>query len=420
MTLFFPPTGGGGVQRPLKFAGHLAQLGFETYVVAPDDSKRPERDDSLPLPPQVRVLRARNFSPATRLLGVELYGASGLQRLAVHARFGVRRALAPDPSVVWILTALPVVLRLIRNARIDVVLTTSPPPSVNLIGAAAKRLTGVRWVADVRDSIAFNPHRRWDVRGEPAVARLVATYADAVVAASQGIAAEMKTLGGGEKVEVIESGCDFEEFAGHSYRRGDCLRITHTGNFLGRRDPRPFLDALASTSPDVVARFVGNFRQRDLDYAHALGLGDRLELISFVSRHDALALQRDSDVLLLLVPEADGRGRSVLTGKLFEYLAARRPILAAVPRDGEAAALIRRAGAGVVVAPDDVEGLAAAVRGLRDRWLEGPLDDVVLPSELEATLSYRARVERLAEVLNDVASVAPTDGPHGRRGRHVR
>src|SRR4029077_19737274 len=86
----------------------------------------------------------------------------------------------------------------------------------------------------------------------------------------------------------------------------------------------------------------------------ALGLGDRIELVPYVPRRESLRLQRDSDALLLLIPEAGGRGKGVLSGKVFEYLAAERPILAAVPPDGEAARLVFATGAGVVAPPDDV------------------------------------------------------------------
>lgn len=418
VTMYWPPAGGAGVQRPLKFATHLAGLGHETHVLAPDDSKWLERDESLESPPGVHVVRARNLSPASRLLGVDLYGTRGLSRVAVHARALPRRVLVPDPSILWGLTAVPAAARLVSDAGIDVVLTTSPPPSVHLIGGAVKRLTGARWVADVRDAILFNAHRRFDVRGERKVARLVARYADAAVAASEGIAAELRSLGSNGGVSVIESGCDFDEFDGLAYRRTDRLRITHTGSFLGRRDPRPFCAALSSFEGDVVARFVGAFRQRDRDYADTLCLGRRLELIPFVSRQEALALQRDSDVLLLLIPEAGGRGPHVLTGKLFEYFCARRPILAAVPPDGEAARLIERTGAGIVVPPDDVDALTEAIGTFRERWLAGTLDDVLLPRELELALSRRDRVGRLADVLEGVVR-ARTAGGRGRLGRRA-
>ena len=227
---------------------------------------------------------------------------------------------------------------------------------MHLVGAAVKRATGVRWVADLRDSIASHPHRRVEhaaVRAKEkvseSVARLVARQADVIVAASDAIADETLGLEPAGVVTTILNGADFDDFAGLEYQPGERFRITHTGSFFGKRDPRPFLSALAESGlHDVVARFVGDFRAADREWAESLGLGDRLELHPYVSRREALALQRDSEALLLLIPDAGGRGKGVLSGKVFEYLAAERPILAAVPPDGAAAELIGETGAGVV------------------------------------------------------------------------
>ena len=97
-------------------------------------------------------------------------------------------------------------------------------------------------------------------------------------------------------------------------------------------------------------RFVGDFRPGDREFMESLGLGDRVEVIDYVPRRESLRLQRDSDALLLLIPDAGGRGRGVLSGKVFEYLAAERPVLAVVPPDGAAAELVRETGAGLVAA----------------------------------------------------------------------
>ena len=115
-----------------------------------------------------------------------------------------------------------------------------------------------------------------------------------------------------------------------------------------------------------------------------------------------LALQRDSDALLLLIPDNDGRGRGVLSGKVFEYLAAERPILAVVPPDGEAAALIRGTGAGTVVAPDDVDGMAAALSELDEQRRAGKLSEAPLAPEWRDKLSRRARAREYAELLEAV------------------
>jgi glycosyltransferase involved in cell wall biosynthesis len=412
VTMYFPPAGGGGVQRPLKFATHLPAHGIETHVLAPDDPKWIHVDSELQTPTQAWIHRARYLGPRSRKLAEELHGRRGLDRVTRQARSLSRRLLVPDENVGWNLTAIPAAVRIARAEGIDVVLTTSPPNSVHLVGAAVKRTTGARWVADLRDSIAAHPHRRVEraaVRAKEKisdqVARLVARQADAIVAASDAIAEEARALHPQGVITSILNGADFDDFAGLEYRRGDRFRITHTGSFFGKRDPRPFLQALADSGlEDVVARFVGDFRSADRDWAARLDLGDRLELHPYVPRRQSLALQRDSDALLLLIPEAGGRGKGVLSGKVFEYLAAERPILAAVPPDGAAAELIEETNAGVVASPDDVPALTAALLALHDAWAAGTLDGTPLSPADRERLGRAARVEELADLLRGLAA----------------
>jgi glycosyltransferase involved in cell wall biosynthesis len=411
VTMYFPPAGGGGVQRPLKFATHLPAHGIETHVLAPDDPKWIHADPELQPPTHAWVHRARYIGPRSHKLAEELHGRRGIDRVSRQARSFSRRMLVPDENVTWNLTAIPAAVRIARAEDIDVVLTTSPPNSVHLVGASVKRATGARWVADLRDSLTAHPHRRVEralvrakEKASEQVARLVARQADAIVAASEAIAAEVRVLEPKGVVVPILNGADFDDFAGLEYRRSDRFRITHTGSFFGRRNPRPFLQALADSGLDnVVVRFVGDFRSSDREWAEQLGLRDRLELHPYVPRRRSLALQRDSDALLLLIPDAGGRGRGVLSGKVFEYLAAERPILAAVPPDGAAAALIEETSAGVVAAPDDVEALRAALRSLYDAWVAGTLDGTPLSPADRERLGRGARVEELADVLRSVA-----------------
>ena len=411
VALYFPPAGGGGVQRPLKFATHLPELGIETHVLAPDDPKWIHRDDELQPPTLAWVHRARYVGPKGRRPAEELYGTTGLDRLSRNAKLLGRRFLVPDENVSWNLTAIPAAIRIVRSEQIDVVVTTSPPNSVNLIGAAVKRATGVKWVADLRDSVVAHPHRRAEsmiVRakesGDSLVARLVARNADAIVAVSEAIAAEVNARSPKGPVVTIANGSDFDDFAGIERHPSDRFRITHTGSFFGKRDPRPFLSALAASGlDDATARFLGDFRSTDREWAETLALGDRLELIPYAPRRRSLELQRDSEILLLLIPEAGGRGKGVLSGKVFEYLAAERPILALVPPDGAAAELIRNANAGVVVAPDDVEGITAALRELHAKWRAGALEEAPLAPEWKARVSRRARVQELADLLERLA-----------------
>jgi glycosyltransferase involved in cell wall biosynthesis len=412
VTRHFPPGGGGGVQRPLKFATHLPALGIETHVLAPDVPGSLPDGAELELPTQAWIHRVRYVGPRAGRPAERLLAKQGLARVGTQAALLGRRLLVPDENVPWSTFALPIAIRLVRREKIDVVLTTSPPPSLHLLGAAVKRTTGAAWVADLRDPLTSHPHRRGyesqlarlkeaSVGG---VGRLVASQADAIVAASEAIAEEARALEPKGKVVTIANGCDFDDFAGLEHRTSNRLRITHTGHFHGKRDPKPFLQALAESGlDDVVVRFAGDFRAADREYAESLGLGEKVELLGDVSRRRSLELQRDSEALLLLIPESGGRGRGVLTGKIYEYLAAERPILAVVPPDGAAARLVGDTGSGTVVPPDDVEAMREALLDLRRRWREGSLDDTPLSEDWRRRLARGARVEELADVLRSVA-----------------
>jgi glycosyltransferase involved in cell wall biosynthesis len=410
VSFYFPPAGGGGVQRPLKLAQYLPALGIETHVLAPDDPRWMHRDEDARVPTQAWVHRARYLGPPGGKTADVLRGKEGLARVATQAQLLGRRLLVPDENVTWNLTAIPAAIRLVREHEIDVVITTSPPPSVHLIGAAVQKATGAKWIADLRDSLVAHVHRRADsaaarakLRLHGQVARIVASRADAISCVADFIAEEIRALEPKGRVETIPNGCDFDDVAGLDYVRGERMRITHTGSFFGQRDPKPFLQALHDSGRDVVARFLGDFRPADRAFAEGLGLGDRLELIPHVPRAEALALQRASEALLLLIPDADGRGKGILSGKVFEYIAVGRPILAAVPPDGVAADLIRDTGAGTVAAPDDVVGLRAAIIGLHDRFLADALPDVSLSEQWRRRLSRQARVEEVATLIKAVA-----------------
>jgi glycosyltransferase involved in cell wall biosynthesis len=405
VSYYFPPAGGGGVQRPLKFAANLAELGIEPHVLAPDDPHWIHSDPRLEVPPDVRVHRAPYIGPRGRLPAEELYGLTGTDRLLRRLALTPRRLLIPDENVTWALTAARRGLDVIRREKIDAVLTTSPPSSIHLLGLLLKRRAGIPWVADLRDSLGAKNDRRFESRlvrlkerSDGYVASLVARHADAVVGVTPTISAEIEELGA-SRVVTIPNGCDFEDFEGLGYERGDRFRITHTGSFFGARSPRRFLTAQARSGLDVVARFVGDFRGADRDWAEDLGLGDRLELHGFLPHRKTLELQRDSDALLLLLPDIGRRGKDVPSGKLYEYLAAGRPILASVPLDGAAAELVESAQAGLVVPPDDIAAIADALGELHERWRADTLGRGGLSPEWRERLIRKARTRELAALL---------------------
>ena len=346
VSFYFPPAGGGGVQRPLKLAQYLPTMGIETHVLAPDDPRWLHRDESLRMPSQAWVHRARYVGVSGGKPSEVLVGTQGLERALTQARLQLRRLVVPDENATWALTAIPAGIRLVREHGIDVVVSTSPPGSTHLIAAAIARATGIRWVADLRDSLVAHAHRRADTTATKAkaalhgqVARLVAGRADAITCVSEAISAETRALEPRGPVVTIPNGADFDDVAGLVHHPADRFRLTHTGSFFGRRDPRPFLQALADSRLDVVARFLGDFREADRTWAETLALGDRFQLLPYASRADSLALQRDSEALLLLIPEAGGRGQGRSLGQGLRVHRRRAPD----PRGGAARRRRRRA-----------------------------------------------------------------------------
>ena len=300
IAFYFPPAGGGGVQRTLKFCRHLPEFGVDVDVLAPSDPKWFAVDEPLlhEIPAATTVHRSRFLGPRSSFRGDALRGSSGLRRAAVHARYAYERALIPDKAAPWAATAVPAAVRIVRRRHIDAIMTTSPPPSVHLIGAAVAAATSRPWVADLRDSWLAHPHRRYERRGvrakravERTMARTVARRANALVAVTEGIAAELRGLdpSAAGKTHVIGHGVDLSDFDGLAYAPEGPFTIVHTGAFFGQRSPRPFLTAvrdLLDRRPDlrgqVRVRFIGDLRASDRAWARALKIDDAWEETGFL------------------------------------------------------------------------------------------------------------------------------------------
>ena len=420
VSYYFPPAGGGGVQRVLKLCKHLPEQGWEVEVLAPDDPRWSAHDPGLAaeVPAETVVHRARYRGPShERSARDRLAAARGLSGVATRASVHGRRFLLPDAEVVWVPDAARAAIRIVRERSIDLVLTSSPPVSVHLAGSIVARRTGVPWVADLRDSWLANPHRRYTSRSvrakrelERQIARLALRPVAGLASVTPVIEDEARSLApAGVPSAVISNGCDFDEFAGLVHERGPHLRLLHAGNFFGNRSPRPFLLALCGLlerRPELRellrVRFVGGFRSSDRAWADTLGLAAVLSIEPFLPHDQALAAMKAADVLLLLIPDSGGLGVTVLSGKLFEYLAAERPVLALVPPAGMAADLLRETGFAWVAGPDDVPATGAALEQIADRWLGGGLDDRILPADLRARLDRRARAAEMAALFERV------------------
>src|SRR5690348_7106507 len=225
VSYYFPPAGGGGVQRVLKLCKHLPAFGWDVHVLAPDDPKWLAIDPGLQseIAEGTTVHRARYRGPSDERPAVDrLADAHGLRGLGTRAAVLGRRALIPDARVTWVPSAAREAARIVRSHAIDAVLTTSPPTSTHITGRLVRRRTGVPWVADLRDSWLANPHHRHERRIVQAkgslleqIARRTLGGASAVTAVTDVIADEARDLTSPRMpIRVVSNGCDFDDFAG--------------------------------------------------------------------------------------------------------------------------------------------------------------------------------------------------------------
>jgi glycosyltransferase involved in cell wall biosynthesis len=424
VSYYFPPAGGGGVQRVLKWCKYLPDHGIEVHVLAPDDPKWLDRDDALEVPARTVVHRTRNRSPRSLRPNEELARARGrVGRVARKARLAPRRLLLPDLHIGWAIDAVPEARRIVAEHDIDVIVSTSPPETAHVIAARVARQSGVPWVADFRDSWLDLPHLRLDRasvrmkhRANRRIAERTVGRAHALTTVSAPLAADLRRRHPHVPVHVVGNGVDLHDVTRAAERapqlraadertRGRFL-ILYTGNFFGRQSPRVLLDALERlvaddpTLPDrVVMRFVGGLKPIDNARIDASDLlRSIVDRVPFLAHEDVLAWQHAADLLLLYV--APGRGsEGVYTGKVFEYVASNTPVLALAPADNVAAQLVREADAGLVVAPDDVGAVATALRDV----VEHPHQRAPLASCVRSKISREGIAAEFAALLTRVA-----------------
>ena len=394
----FPPLGGAGVQRTLKFVKYLPEHGWDPTVVTVRWSPYQMRDPTLvgELPPGVRVLRAPEL-PLTPYLAMIL---SKLR--ADRARAFVTW---PDNFQGWLPGAVAVALREIRRSRPDVLYTTSAPYVSHLAGLALHRMTGIPWVADFRDEWAANPH----LQEGPRALRTLSRRAERAVATSAHVVAvaDYFDIAGSRPGHrtTITNGVDPDDLAGLPAPDPphDRFRLTHVGTLYGEQDAAPVLAALRRLvergdldGARVELRVVGKVFLPD----GGLELPVRVSQEGYVSHREALLEMRRASVLLLYVAPAS----LAPSGKLYEYLTSERPILCVTRPDGLAHRLVRDYDAGECADPRDGAAIERAILELYRRWEAGRLGD--RSGARERTLerfSRRALAGELASVLTDVA-----------------
>jgi glycosyltransferase involved in cell wall biosynthesis len=396
---FYPPCRDTGAARPAAMARYLERLGHRVTVLTTRAYGELEDDAER------RVVRAHDLQLArARLRGERTIGSLYDADTYSGRPHPLSRILVPDPLVAaWAPFALPRALRLAAAERFDCVLTSSPPESAHLIGRALQRRRGLRWVAELRDAWRFESlrppyptglQRALDARLE----RRLLGAADAVVCVAEPAARDLRARGIADP-EVIQNGWD-PEAAGAAASSGVDLdpgriSLVYTGRLGAGRDPAPLvasLAALARDDPAAAGRLELIVAGPLLEAERALFAADvrpaRIQIAGALPRERAVALQREADALLLIAHPARSQ---LLNFKLFEYIGARRPIVA-LAAGTEAGRVAGEVGAEVVGA-DDAEAIATALRRLAAGGIGAP------DPAAAADYAYPAPAERMAAVI---------------------
>lgn len=428
LSYYFPPAGGPGVQRVLKFTKYLPEFSWTPLVLTVRQGAYPAEDPSLgdEVPAEAQVYRTTSWDPHrlyARLVGrsddgVAVGSLEGQeQRWTEQLAQWVRANLfLPDARVGWVPFAVWRGQQVLAEADVDVILTSGPPHSTHLIGAALQGYTGVPWVADFRDpwtDINYYhelPHTSWAQRLDATLERMVVHRARAVTTVSptwRDLLFQKTDRSDAGAFSVVQNGYDPDDLSPNGAPSDEEFAITHVGSLYASRNPEGVWRAVrrlrdTSRVPKLRIRLVGTVDPTVHDSLRQHGLGDITEHVSYVPHTEAVDYMRKAGLLLLSIerfPAASG----MMTGKIYEYLASGRPVLGVGPAEGDAAALLRKTDGGTVFGRNDVSEMQHFIQAHYEDWdREAPRPGA--SSSSLAPYRRKAQTGELAAVLDDVVS----------------
>ena len=404
ISYYWPPTGGSGVQRWVKFAKYLPSEGWQPVIYTPENPEQLAVDESLAaeVPEAAEVVKTRIIEPyelykkllrrsghskeAVEVNPVNAQNKSLLQKAAMWVRGNLFR---PDPRCLWIGPSVRFLKKYLSEHPVDLIVSTGPPQSMHMIGLRLSRETGLPWIADFRDpwtKIFYFKHlsmtpatEKWHKKME----KKVLDEASAVVAVSPLVQQEFQAMTD-TPVELITNGfdeCDFppepctEAYGGASQE----FTITHTGLFAADGNPTILWDVLAEKCQTDEAfrkllriKLIGKTDDQILKALKDRGLESSLINMGYQTHSVAVEQQRQASVLILPLRK-EPEYRAVLPGKLFEYLASQRPILGIGQPDGAMAMIVNETRTGTVIDWNDKEGISQYIEQCWKRHLEGRL-----------------------------------------------
>ncbi len=379
ITYYWPPAGGSGVQRWLKFVKYLRDFDIEPVVYTVDSPNYVLADSSLEsdVPDGIEVLKQPIWEPNNLFSLFETKKKTSAGFLNPNPSFFGKIAhyiranyFIPDARKFWIQPSIKYLSNYLKDHTIDTVITTGPPHSMHLIGMGLKEQLNIKWIADFRDPWTeidyFHqlPLTKHSLKKHQALEEKVLTKADAIIVVGKTMAANFKKIA--NNVTVITNGYDTTNLTA-DVPLDKNFSMVHVGLLNSDRNHRMLWQVLAELcnenatfKVDLQLKFVGKVADDIIDSIEEFGLSSKTEFINYLPHAEVLAFQKSAQVLLLPINKVSS-ANGIVTGKIFEYLQANRPILAIAPRDGDLAEIIKETKAGAVVEFDDAETLKSEI-----------------------------------------------------------
>jgi glycosyltransferase involved in cell wall biosynthesis len=376
VTYYWPPAGGAGVQRTLKFAKYLVEYGWKPYILTVEKPDAPVYDNALlnDVREEIDVFKTKSLEPFglykkfTGKKPDEHIPADVLQKRDATFQEKIAKKIRanffiPDAKIGWYPFAVKEGIKIIEREKINLVFASAPPPTVALIGRKIAKRTGAKFIVDFRDpwlEIVYNQtikRSKLTVAIDRKLERKVLKDANAVISVSKSDVDKIfKKKVPNQNYFVITNGYDESDFPEIKRQKNDKFTIAYTGNMSPDRVPYVFLRALKSLKEkgitNIICDFAGKFAEEFYDEINKLGIAYLFNIKPFVPHNESVKILLNSDLLLLVVNNVpDNKG--IIPGKLYEYFGCRKPILAIGPTDGIANQILKEVDSGVMVAYDD-------------------------------------------------------------------
>jgi len=395
ITYYWPPAGGPGVQRWLKFVKYLPDFDVQPIVFVPENPTYPIVDSNLvaEVSDKAIILKTPIFEPyqlasflsknKTKKISSGIIPNQKKQSFLEKVMLWVRGNLfIPDARVFWVKPSVAYLEKYIRENEIDTIITSGPPHSLHLIGLELKQKMNLKWLADFRDpwtTIGYHKSLRlsqYAAKKHKQLERQVLNTADTIIVTSKTTKAEFQALTT-KPIEVITNGFDVEKVDKQSLDTK--FSLAHIGSFLSERNPKIVWESLVELCTEIPdfkshleIKLIGAISQEVLETIEQFGLNSFLNNLGYVSHAEAVAHQRKSQVLLLIEINSE-ETKSILPGKLFEYMVSERPILAIGPKDSDFAEIITNTNSGVFFEYSEKAKLKQTIQEYYNQFLVGKL-----------------------------------------------